>query len=435
MAGPDDPSPTRLQDLAEGQPGWVRNLILDGIEENPLITLDPKLAGFINQVRENPDDFSPQILSDVVQGFITANERQQANAAAQTEGAGQVAREYLTTQQTNRETAMTVGTAGLTAGTQAVFADEREEQLKQDFLNEPFNAGGYTQQNALIIPAEELRQMWNDDVYLDQKGAMEGFRVTADQLDKFIYSPAGKTYFEQFPDDLAISYTFDTSEDKLFPSLDFGDKKLNYREAIEVIDHFAVTPKHIKRLNEMFTAAGLYATDVPLDMEDAQDDIFRQAWKDVLTRSFLSDQTPLSLINTAIDGERKRIEQIIGQFDDTALAQNVDTLAWSVLGRRLSSSEYEEIKGQISAFGDIEPLLGSSGAVADEVTRLEGPLQQADSIKLQRALQNTFEPEFSQRKQFMDSRSQTEALRDWFRGRTNEVDTLPDMVLEQGENA
>ena len=60
------------------------------------------------------------------------------------------------------------------------------------------------------------------------------------------------------------------------------------------------------------------------------------------------------------------LDKAFAQFDETNLASNMDTLALTLLGRKLTSSEYEELKSTIELFAKPrEELLQGGNPIGD----------------------------------------------------------------------
>lgn len=456
---------TPLEELAEGQPMWLQEAILNGVNANSLFVLDPRLENFVNQLRENPESFSPSVVTAVVNSLQspTPTETMQNERRREIERSNRPQRGPVENQfdQPQGQSAQDIRTA--MADERNVQAQERaaailEQQRADSGAPTSEELAQITRLRAQGISAEEydetadiykglispdaLRRIWFDPVrsfdsgvqYQSISSMMNYFSQQMKDWETFVASPAGQAYLEENPD-LPKNLKFSTGLNKLLPETNFGVQELTWSQAVQYLNNSAIKPELIERLNDILTAAGFYDVQAPSDNQNRSDPILTETWRTIVTESFLNDQSPDQFIFDRLDARTRALDNAFASFDNTTLAVRMDDIARTVLGRKLTSDEFETMKNTLDLFGSDsrELLIEGEINVPEQLAIYEQSIDEGTLTKLQASMQEQFAPQFERRYAYSKARENHAELEAIWDGRRNvDIPTLPDAVVNEG---
>lgn len=435
-----DDTTTILEQLAADQPEWLRDAIINGVEFNPMIVINPRLQNFINQIRENPETFNKGTVNGVISRMsgtlVSPNEQYEEQVADQTfeqrqTEFTQAAREAMAVNRQERLAA---------SSSEEVYVDTL--QILEPTLAEGLQdySGIESSYNALVT-AEQLRKFWYDPMapeFQNINNMTTKLQSELKSIETFVNSPDGQAYLEANPDlPIGVSFTIESGDESLFEGLTFGKETFSWSEAIGLLSSPALTPNHIRKLNETFFAAGLYDNqNQPSNLSDYRDSSLQVTWQDVVTKAFLRNQSPTEYVQGLMQGRIEQIEKYRATFDESTLAARMDDIAWTLLGRRLRSEEFERFKNEISLLGqDPEEMLRSGAVPAQaDFQMLEGGITEAIQMKLQNAIAQANPTTIERRSAYSRRQRQSNDFMELLMNRRDptEASTLPSIVTEQG---
>lgn len=435
-----DDTTTILEQLAADQPEWLRDAIINGVEFNPMIVINPRLQNFINQIRENPETFNKGTVNGVISRMsgtlVSPNEQYEEQVADQTfeqrqTEFTQAAREAMAVNRQERLAA---------SSSEEVYVDTL--QILEPTLAEGLQdySGIESSYNALVT-AEQLRKFWYDPMapeFQNINNMTTKLQSELESIETFVNSPDGQAYLEANPDlPIGVSFTIESGDESLFEGLTFGKETFSWSEAIGLLSSPALTPNHIRKLNETFFAAGLYDNqNQPSNLSDYRDSRLQVTWQDVVTKAFLRNQSPTEYVQGLMQGRIEQIEKYRATFDESTLAARMDDIAWTLLGRRLRSEEFERFKNEISLLGqDPEEMLRSGAVPAQaDFQMLEGGITEAIQMKLQNAIAQANPTTIERRSAYSRRQRQSNDFMELLMNRRDptEAPTLPSIVTEQG---
>lgn len=435
-----DDTTTILEQLAADQPEWLRDAIINGVEFNPMIVINPRLQNFINQIRENPETFNKGTVNGVISRMsgtlVSPNEQYEEQVADQTfeqrqTEFTQAAREAMAVNRQERLAA---------SSPKEVYVDTL--QILEPTLAEGLQdySGIESSYNALVT-AEQLRKFWYDPMapeFQNINNMTTKLQSELKSIETFVNSPDGQAYLEANPDlPIGVSFTIESGDESLFEGLTFGKETFSWSEAIGLLSSPALTPNHIRKLNETFFAAGLYDNqNQPSNLSDYRDSRLQVTWQDVVTKAFLRNQSPTEYVQGLMQGRIEQIEKYRATFDESTLAARMDDIAWTLLGRRLRSEEFERFKNEISLLGQDPEEMLRSGQVPQQgdFEMLEGGITEAIQMKLQNAIAQANPTTIERRSAYSRRQRQSNDFMQLLMNRRDptEASTLPSIVTEQG---
>ena len=432
MAEQEVTKETELQELAKGFPPEIQVPLLSGSFDSPVATYDPEFVAFIKQVRENPSQFTKEIIQssinnisegklyrDVDEPFSYQEWRQQNYPDMSLE---EVQQELFRGQQSPY-----VGNQALAyykdkvlpeyaTAARDYMAAPRTRARRSAELSTEFEPG--TEQisyDTFFTTADSLREIWRDPsdptTFNNIPAMAEYVAVQEKKYNEWAQTPAGSAFLKANPDLPTEFVEFEVDlEDVGLDLPGLRNQQYSFSDAINIILRPDVIQKtHIRRLNEALFAAGYYNAEFrPLDMDDRHDAALTEAWKQLITESRLRFLQPDQLL---VNGMKARISELDRKreaFDDTTLATRMDELALNFIGRTLSSSEFEDIKNQMKLFAtDSKELV--SDPERDPLTQLinfeSGATIENADIEIEKLLRDQFEPEYRNTGLFRRSRA------------------------------
>lgn len=466
-----------IDELSENQPYWLQSLLRDGPNSVPLLAVDPSFVAFIERVRANPEKFPLKTFNALVSGFgvvpenysapqrmlgpavpqdsqtSTAGTPQETEVFAsdvvtdtpqgRSRSAGMLGRPYVSEEEaTTRATMGKVIDRAINNPTEVAYAARLEGQP-----NVPeFDAIASEYKN--LQSAEALSELFFDptkDQFQNITQMMAYIRDQANQWNEFVEKPSGQAYLAENPDlpkqlvftpDIAGLLTDLTFEGEQF-SL-FGKTQYSWRELAEVFQSPVFEAKHIAHINDLMSAAGIYdgtGLGEPNDWTNKTDTQFLNAWMYVNSQAIARNISVPQYLREQLNGRIQQIDRAFAEFDDTNLATSIDRLSLATIGRRLTASEYGDIKSQIELFGSsAEELLEGGG---DPLGQLEDyqniGLDDATKVKLTNVFNNRFKSEAQRYRRFVNSRDFLQETVDIAKGRSVQRDTalgVPDVVAQ-----
>lgn len=436
-----------IDELAKDQPYWLQALLRDGPEANPLLSVDASLVAFVDRVRNNPEKFPRDTFDAIISGFgvipenYSSPQRMLGPAVPRTAAstAEQTAEQNppVATQTFEPDVETTTSTSSNMLGglTDPFVEDVRDDETREQFANIIDRAVNPTEEvryNAAIAErreraveeagdellldydavaseyqalnsVEEIRKIWIDPGSAEFQNipSMAAYLATqANAWEEFTGTVRGKEYLKQNPD-LPTSLTFTPDVQGLLPDLKFGNENFGsfgkteytWNELVNIFDAPFFEPEHIARLNDTLSAAGFYdgQNQPPLNWSSKDDYNFKIAWMKVNTEAAAVGQQLPEFIRGKLAGRVDMLDKAFAQFDETNLASNMDTLALTLLGRKLTSSEYEELKSTIELFAKPREELLEGGDPIGDLENLESAqLDAATQTKLTNAFNTRF---------------------------------------------
>jgi hypothetical protein len=431
---------TVLEQLAEDQPDWLRDAIINGVESNPMIIIDPRLQNFINQIRENPDVFNKATVNGVISRMsgtlVSPNEQYEEQVAGQTFEQRQAAFE-----QAARD--------AMAVNREERLADRPPETVYADTLNVSDSAdkamfadySGVESAYKGLTTAEELRKLWYDPMapeFQDIRQMTQRLQTSLAEIEGFLAREDGQAYLAANPDlPIGVSFSIESGDESLFEGLTFGKEEFSWSEAINLLSSPALTPNHIRKLNETLFAAGFYNNEnQPSNLGDYRDGMLQATWRNIVTQSFLRNQSPTEYVQGLLQGRIDQIEKYRSTFDESTLAARMDDIAFTLIGRRLRPEEFEKFKNEISLFGQDPEEMLRAGEVPQQsqFEMLEGGITEAIQTKLQNAISQAYAPQFERRYAYSTRQRQSDDFMALLSNRRDptELPTMPSIVAEQG---
>lgn len=168
---------------------------------------------------------------------------------------------------------------------------------------------------------------------------------------------------------------------------------------------FQLPSEMIYALNQSFIAAGMYQQGYkPSDMRNGADPVFLETFRRLSAESFVRKQAPGEVLTGYVDRHVANVEARLQEFDQTNLAVQMDNIARSVIGRTLTADEFAAVRDQMAMFATpVEEQITQPGStLAADITSIEeGNIPPEISARLQANIERNFQAEALQQRTYV----------------------------------